>query len=125
MADILEKIITDKKAEVKHRQSEKSLEQLKEQTRSMRRCRNFYKAVTRPNTRGINVIAEVEKASPSAGVIRENFDPVEIARTYERCGADAISVLTDEKYFQGRLEYVRQIKEAVPLPILRINPLLI
>ncbi len=119
MADILDKIITDKRAEVKHRQSEKSLEQLKEQIRSMRKCRNFYKAVTKPNARGINVIAEVKKASPSAGVIRENFDPVAIARTYERCGADAISVLTDEKYFQGRLEYVQQIKEVVALPILR------
>jgi len=105
--------------EVKHRQSEKSLEQLREQIRSMRKCRNFYKAVTKPNARGINVIAEVKKASPSAGMIRENFDPVAIARTYEKCGADAISVLTDEKYFQGRLEYVEQIKQLVTLPVLR------
>ena len=119
MANILEKIIADKRAEVKRRQSEKSIEQLKEQTRSMRKCRNFYKAVTKPNARGINVIAEVKKASPSAGLIRKDFDPVAIARTYEKCGADAISVLTDEKYFQGRLEYLRQIKEVVPLPILR------
>ena len=119
MADILEKIITDKRAEVRRRQSEKSLEQLKEQIRSMRKCRNFYKAVTKPNARGINVIAEVKKASPSAGLIREDFDPVAIARTYEKCGADAISVLTDEKYFQGQLEYLQQIKEAVAPPILR------
>jgi indole-3-glycerol phosphate synthase len=115
----LEKIIADKRAEVKYRQSEKSLEQLKEQTRSMRKCRNFYKAVTKANVRGINVIAEVKKASPSAGLIRENFDPVTIARTYEKCGADAISVLTDEKYFQGRLEYIEQIKQVVNLPVLR------
>jgi len=119
MSDILEKIITDKKKEVKLRQSNKSLEELKEQARSMRKCRNFYKAVTRPNPRGINVIAEVKKASPSAGVIREDFDPVAIAQTYKECGADAISVLTDEKYFQGRLEYMEQIKRAVDLPILR------
>ena len=119
MANILDKIITDKRVEVKHRQSEKSLEQLREQIRSMRKCRNFYKAVTKPNARGINVIAEVKKASPSAGMIRENFDPVAIARTYEKCGADAISVLTDEKYFQGRLEYVEQIKQLVTLPVLR------
>jgi len=85
----------------------------------MPKCRNFYKAVTKPNSRGLNVIAEVKKASPSAGVIREDFDPVAIAQTYQRCGADAISVLTDEKYFQGRLEYMSQIKEVVDLPILR------
>ena len=119
MANILEKIIADKEKEVKLRQSQKSLEELKEQVRSMRKCRNFYKAVTKPNPRGINVIAEVKKASPSAGIIREDFDPVAIAQTYQECGADAISVLTDEKYFQGRLEYIEQIKQAVDLPILR------
>jgi len=119
LANILEKIIADKEKEVKLRQSQKSLEELKEQVRSMRKCRNFYKAVTKPNPRGINVIAEVKKASPSAGIIREDFDPVAIAQTYQECGADAISVLTDEKYFQGRLEYIEQIKQAVDLPILR------
>ncbi|MHC4619029.1 MAG: indole-3-glycerol phosphate synthase TrpC [Planctomycetota bacterium] len=119
MANILNKIIADKRAEVSHRQSQKSLDQLKDEVRSLPRCRNFYKAVTRPNARGLNIIAEVKKASPSAGVIREDFEPVGIAQTYERCGAEAISVLTDEKYFQGRLEYIKQIKDAVDLPILR------
>ena len=119
MANILDKIIADKRAEVEYRQSQKSLEQLKREICSERKCRNFYKAVTKPNRRGINVIAEVKKASPSAGVIREDFDPVAIARTCQKCGADAISVLTDEKYFQGRLEYINQVKEAVDLPILR------
>jgi len=85
----------------------------------MPKCRNFYKAVTRPNSRGINVIAEIKKASPSAGVIRADFDPVAIAQTYKKCGADAISVLTDEKYFQGRLEYIDQIRQVVDLPVLR------
>jgi len=117
--NILDKIIADKKAEVKFRKSQVTLEQLKEQVRPMSKCRNFYKAITRPNARGINVIAEVKKASPSAGIIRKDFDPVAIAKTYEKCGADAISVLTDEKYFQGRLEYIKQIKETVDLPILR------
>lgn len=119
MSNILDKIISDKKAEVNYRRSQKSLEQLKEEVRSKGKCRNFYKAVTKPNSRGINVIAEVKKASPSAGIIREDFDPVAIAQTYQKCGADAISVLTDEKYFQGRLEYINQIKEVVDLPILR------
>ena len=119
MANILDKIIADKKAEVESRKSQKNLEQLAEQVRSMRKCRNFYKAVTKPNVRGINIIAEVKKASPSAGVIREDFDPVAIAETYKRCAADAVSVLTDEKYFQGKLEYIEQIKQVVDLPILR------
>ena len=119
MANILDKIIADKRAEVSYRQSQRSLEQLREEVRSMRKCRNFYKAVTKCNSRGVNVIAEVKKASPSAGVIREDFDPVAIAQTYKKCGADAISVLTDEKYFQGRLEYIRQISDAVDLAILR------
>jgi indole-3-glycerol phosphate synthase len=83
------------------------------------KCRNFYKAVTKTNSRGINVIAEIKKASPSAGVICRDFAPVTIAKTYERCGADAISILTDEKYFQGKLEYLDHVKHAVDLPILR------
>jgi len=119
LANILDKIIADKKTEVELRKSQVGLEQLKEKVRSFPKCRNFYKAVTRVNSRGINVIAEVKKASPSAGLIREDFDPVAIARTYKKCGADAISVLTDEKYFQGRLEYIKQISEVVDLPIMR------
>ncbi len=119
MANILDKIIADKRLEVQTRKSHQSLNSLKERIRDLAKCRNFYKAVTKPNNRGINVIAEVKKASPSAGLIREDFDPIEIASIYKKCGADAISVLTDEKYFQGRLEYIRQVKEAVDLPVLR------
>jgi len=119
LANILDKIIADKRDEVRRRRAEVSLEQLKERVAGMAKCRNFYKAVTKPNRRGLNVIAEVKKASPSAGLIRADFDPVAIARTYERCGADAISVLTDEKYFQGRLKYIEQVRQAVQLPILR------
>ena len=119
MAKILDKIIADKRAEVSSRQSQTSLDNLKQQIRSLPKCRNFYKAVTKPNRRGVNIIAEVKKASPSAGLIREDFDPVKIAQTYEKCGADAVSVLTDEKYFQGRLEYISQIRRKVDLPVLR------
>ena len=119
MADILDTIIADKREEVRQRQSRTSLEQLREQIDGLPRCRNFFTAVTKRNVRGINVIAEVKKASPSAGVIRPDFDPVAIAQTYEKSGADAISVLTDEKYFQGRLEYVQQVKQSVSLPVLR------
>ena len=116
---ILEQIIADKRKEVEKRKKEQPLEELKEQLVLLGKCRNFYKAVTKANSRGINVIAEIKKASPSAGVICRDFAPVTIAKAYEKCGADAISVLTDEKYFQGKLEYIDHVKHAVDLPILR------
>ncbi len=124
---ILDKIIEDKKREVELLKQQISIEQLMEQISSLPRCRNFFREVTKPNKRGINVIAEVKKASPSAGVIREDFNPVAIARIYQKCGADAVSVLTDEKYFQGSLEDLIAVKKSIDLPVLRkdfiIDPL--
>jgi indole-3-glycerol phosphate synthase len=73
---------------------------------------------------GVQVIAEVKKASPSAGVIRADFDPVRIATTYARHGAACISVLTDEPFFQGHLTYLEQVRAAVPVPLLRKDFLL-
>lgn len=120
MGNILDQIIDGKFAEVESRRAKTPLSELERKVASLEKCRNFYKAVTKTNPRGLNVISEVKKASPSAGLIRKDFDPVTIAKTYEACGADAISVLTDEKYFQGRLEFISRIKEAgVTLPILR------
>jgi len=119
VANILDTIIADKKIEVQQRKSQTPLDELKVRTQSLPKCRNFYKAITKKNRRGLNVIAEVKKASPSAGIIREDFDPVEIATIYKACGADAISVLTDEKYFQGKLEYLQLVKDAVDIPVLR------
>ncbi len=119
MANILDEIINNKRVEIQQSRQVRPLSVLKEQVHDLPRCRNFYKAVTKKNPRGINVIAEVKKASPSAGVIRKDFDPVKIAKSYESCGADAISCLTDEKYFHGKLQYIQQIKHAVKLPVMR------
>jgi indole-3-glycerol phosphate synthase len=119
VANILDKIIADKRVEVARCKEQQPVELLRGKAQDLNKCRNFYSAVTKPNRRGLNVIAELKKASPSAGLIRADFDPVQIAQTYERCGADAISVLTDETYFQGKLEYLTAVKEAVSLPVLR------
>jgi indole-3-glycerol phosphate synthase len=80
--------------------------------------RSFRSALKRPDGK-LALIAEIKKASPSAGVIAQSFDPVEIAKDYERAGADAISVLTDEQFFQGNLDHLVDVRRAVSLPLLR------
>ena len=81
--------------------------------------RDFVAALKHPRTGNIGLIAEVKKASPSAGVICKDFDPVRIAKEYEAAGVSCLSVLTDEKFFQGSLDYLRQIRAAVKIPLLR------
>ena len=81
--------------------------------------RDFLAALRKPRQGDIALIAEVKKASPSAGVICENFDPVRIAKEYEAAGASCLSVLTDEIFFQGSLDHLRQIRTAVKIPLLR------
>jgi len=81
--------------------------------------RDFIAALKNPRRGDVALIAEVKKASPSAGVICEDFDPVRIAKEYEAAGASCLSVLTDEKFFQGSLDHLRQIRAAVKLPLLR------
>ncbi len=114
---ILDKIITNTKNEVQQRKARLpylELRQLAESSPNMRP--SFFEAL---KTNGINIIAEVKKASPSRGLICENFDPVKIATEYERGGAAAISVLTDERFFQGHLSFLDSIAENVHLPLLR------
>jgi indole-3-glycerol phosphate synthase len=81
--------------------------------------RDFLGALQQPKQGQISLIAEVKKASPSAGVIRPDFDPVQIARIYEESGASCLSVLTDEKFFQGHDDYLKAVREAVALPVIR------
>lgn len=81
--------------------------------------RDFLSSLRHPRIGRTALIAEVKKASPSAGIIRPDFEPVTIARQYEAAGASCLSVLTDEKFFQGSLEYLREIRRAVKLPLLR------
>lgn len=119
MSDILQKILATKREEIARGKSAISLDDLKRKAADTPRPRNFFAAVTTRNEKPLNLIAEVKKASPSAGVIREDFDPVAIARIYEANGADAISCLTDQQYFQGDLAYIAQIKSAIKLPVLR------
>lgn len=119
MADILDKILAVKRTEIAASRKKLPMEALQEHIEGLPKCRNFYRALTRENPRGINVIAEIKKASPSAGLIRSDFDPVALARIYQKAGAAAISVLTDEQFFQGKLEYIAQVKQAVSLPVLR------
>ena len=118
MADILDRIVEDKRLQVAHDKHRIGVEEIKARAKDARPARNFFADVTRPKDT-LRVIAEIKRASPSAGVIRPDFDPVAIATTYHQNGAAAISCLTDEKYFQGRLEYIQQIRQAVPLAVLR------
>jgi len=119
MSSILEQIIQTKRQEVAARQAQTPLEALQETIQTLGRPRNFFRAVTHKGRKPLNLIAEVKKASPSAGVIRADFDPVNIAEQYAAAGADALSVLTDETYFQGKLEYLHAIRDRVKLPVLR------
>lgn len=117
---ILDKIIADKKPEVEARKNIASLEQVMCCAKDAPPALDFAAALRRPSPAdGIRMIAEVKKASPSKGLIRAEFDPVAIARAYERSGASGISVLTDEKYFQGHLDYLKAVRRAVGIPLLR------
>lgn len=119
MSSILEKIVETKHLEVAAARAKRPIAELKQEISGLARPLNFFNSITRRSDKPVNLIAEVKKASPSAGVIRADFDPVEIALAYQRAGADAISVLTDEQYFQGHLDNLRQIRAAVKLPLLR------
>ncbi len=122
MSSILDRIVTYKREEVAAARRRVPEAALEDQVAALPPARDFRAALEAGP--GVQVIAEVKKASPSAGVLRADFDLVAIATAYEANGAACISVLTDEPSFQGRLEYLRQIRAAVTCPLLRKDFLL-
>jgi len=116
---ILDDIVADKIPEIEARKRELPLEELKKAASEQPPALDFASTL---KGEGVKIIAEVKKASPSKGVIRVDFNPLDIALTYAENGASAISVLTDNKYFQGSLDYLREIKKALEdknVPLLR------
>jgi indole-3-glycerol phosphate synthase len=114
---ILDQIVATKRQELERAKSLVPESVLRERVSAAPPSRDFLGALAQAGS--IGLIAEVKKASPSKGVIREDFDPVAIAQTYQRHGATCISVLTDEPYFRGRLEYLSQIRQSIEVPLLR------
>jgi len=117
MPDILEKIVATKRGEIERAKAAVPLVSLGRQKDQAPPPRDFLGAVA--GGPPIRLVAEVKKASPSRGVIREDFNPVEIAQAYERHGAACLSVLTDATYFQGNLSILCAVRRAVSLPVLR------
>lgn len=114
---ILDEIVSVKTREIEASKLSVPSEQLRDQLSAAPPVRDFHAPLAAEGP--IKLIAEVKKASPSKGVIREDFDPVQIAQCYAQHGATCLSVLTDEKFFQGSLKYLNAIRQAVELPILR------
>src|SRR5690606_31392819 len=117
MANILDKIVNTKLQEIASAKAKLPEQELRAMAGDAPPVRNFFAAFAAPGP--IRLIAVANKASPSKGVTRAEFDPVAIARTYEQNGATCISVLTDAPFFQGSLEYLRAIRQHVRLPLLR------
>ena len=117
MVSILDEIVASKRLEVAAARRRLPLEEIEDQAASAPPARDFRAALEGPGP--IQLIAEVKKASPSARVIRADFDPVAIARTYQEHGAACLSILTDAPYFQGHLSYLARVRASVAIPLLR------
>ena len=115
---ILDKIMSRKVEELTERKSVHTFNTVRELAENAEQARDFYSALKRDDN-NVALIAEVKKASPSKGVLIEDFDPTEIGKTYGQNGASAISVLTDEDFFQGHLDYLRDVRSIVDIPVLR------
>ena len=125
MSDILDKIVATKKIEIAHNLKKISLGNQREIAQSnnqdvLLKPRGFIRAIENKISAGkAGVIAEIKKASPSKGILRENFQPAQIAQSYEKHGAACLSVLTDEEYFQGCNAYLQEARAACSIPVLR------
>ena len=120
MTSYLDKILSTKVLEVDQQKSLLNLDDIKLRIDDASPSKGFINAIQERNKKGlVSVIAEIKKASPSKGIIREDFSPTEIAKQYETNGATCLSILTDEKYFQGSLDYLKQVRTQVEIPLLR------
>lgn len=115
---ILGEIVEKRKIQLEREKAAADFETVKRAAEKLdRQCISFKSALAKPDR--LSVISEVKKASPSKGLIQPNFDPVKIAKEYENCGADAVSCLTEEHYFQGSSEYFKLTRQAINLPMIR------
>ena len=120
MADILQRILAAKRAEVALARTAVPDDEIERRARAQAPSRDFVGALrAKINTGNAAIIAEIKRASPSKGLLRKDFDPVEIARSYEAGGAACLSVLTDRDYFQGSAEHLSAARDACSLPVLR------
>jgi indole-3-glycerol phosphate synthase len=118
-ADILNQIVTHKKQEVKAARQLRPEASLRAELPPIKTMRSFYDRLKTRHPQGINVIAEIKRASPSKGLIRPGLDPAVYAREYESGGAAALSVLTDQDFFKGSVDDLKTARRAVTLPVLR------
>ena len=119
MSDILKKITEFKKKEILELKNRYKIIDFVELSSSQERPRGFIKKLISSNKKGFGLIAELKKASPSQGIIRESFNPEKIALDYKIAGASCLSILTDQKFFAGKNEYLQNVKISTDLPILR------
>lgn len=119
MSNVLAEILAHKRTEVERARQVRPLIALQDEPAYHATPRDFHAAVTHGGTYSPRLIAEIKKASPSAGVIAVDFDPVRIAEQYHAAGAAALSILTDTRFFQGDLSYLQHVRARVPLPVLR------
>tara|TARA_B100000686_G_scaffold282244_1_gene304528 strand:- start:18 stop:812 length:795 start_codon:yes stop_codon:yes gene_type:complete len=115
MSNTLEKIIADKKSNIKKYKDSYTIEDLKKKISSYKNYLSFKDKLKKNE---VSIIAEIKKASPSAGIIVENYDPKIIAKQYLNFGASCLSILTEENYFKGKLEHIDEVKKEVKLPVL-------
>jgi len=115
--DILKEIIDKKKERIILAKQQICEEDLKAKAQNLPPTRHFIEAISKPKQ--ISLIAEIKKQSPSAGIIRQDFNLLEIARIYQECGVQAISILTEEDYFGGSISYINEVKNLTDRPILR------